>query len=700
METRAKFRTVVGQLETLFHFNYNAVCRQLERDYEVFDPSSPAFGDHKPDDPSEYLCMHHIDANEDRFIDNLAFLLDKANYKPLTKDTMKFCNAASYLFNLPATTAWDRLDNSLVLRFLRRRWTRKQLSLGDVDGDPSHAVLASQPTGLRRRTASPDDDKKTISKVTGRAVNAVTGVGRGVGRGVFGVTKGVIKGSKAVVGGALSALPGSSTKKRRRESASEDFAGQSDLTEARDEITDPADLLGLDDFDEFSDRILIWTRGVGCSTTTEPLLAEKFDEAFTDGLVQLSNLPQLLMIRFWDWYNPEKAKELKAVRQKELEKSQAFHAAAAQRALANVQREAAKAAIAEKRAAAEAAKAAAAAVSTPEKGKTTGQEAATASKEEIEKAAREAEEAAREAKKAEEQEFQVPLQMAPVPLTRSSRTVSRMTLADQWEYLKNTDASLQDKLTAFLGPTSIQEPTFRELVVLYRPVVEPGTPMEESRPIVIKTFRDIPMADIDLVMPERDMELRPMDFVVWAATALFGLIALVSGLGVGDEVEGEEEGTSRLTWAAYLSLAAYAAKSWYYYADAKDRSQSIVVDTLYQKSADSNQGVIAYLTRNSEGEEIKETVLGWYFLWRRGALTANELQEVVNTFMKKHFAERVNFDVEDALGKLQSIGLAREEVASKTWVALDSEEAIPVLDRYLAESLNQLHFEVETEDGE
>ncbi|RZC59586.1 hypothetical protein C5167_006887 [Papaver somniferum] len=85
--------------------------------------------------------------------------------------------------------------------------------------------------------------------------------------------------------------------------------------------------------------------------------------------------------------------------------------------------------------------------------------------------------------------------------------------------------NLQISTRNMLNKITIQEPTFDRMIVVYR---QASSKTKEERGIFIKHFRNIPMADMELVLPEKkNPSLTPMDWVQFLVSAVIGLVTLV-----------------------------------------------------------------------------------------------------------------------------------------------------------------------------
>ena len=211
---------------------------------------------------------------------------------------------------------------------------------------------------------------------------------------------------------------------------------------------------------------------------------------------------------------------------------------------------------------------------------------------------------------------------------------------------------------------TIQEPTFLQLVILFRyatpePVkrlfCKKPEPPPKDRSIYIKQFRDIPMADLEVVYPEKRLSMKPIELIKFAITGLVGVVVVV--------VKAVGRGLVMGPVAVVISLATlggYCAKIAVGWKNSRNRYEQLVTHSLYHKNLDNDLGVIFYLMDSLEEQEFKEAVLGYYFLWLNGPKTMDDLDAECEQYIKDEFGIEVDFEVDDALDKLLAVNLVTE----------------------------------------
>ncbi len=246
---------------------------------------------------------------------------------------------------------------------------------------------------------------------------------------------------------------------------------------------------------------------------------------------------------------------------------------------------------------------------------------------------------------------------APPPSTGACRWVRRANL--QGEPLRPA---------SFVTRSKLQEPTFERMIAIFRlrpPVPVPWwtdgwpglgwiwvklrglvRPPGRDWTIHAKLFRDIPMADSEIVFPAKTIRMKSYDVAVLIATAVSGIVALFQAL--------KQHQSSALALAIVGALLAYAAKLFTGYRAVRQAYTARMTHDLYFKNLDNSLGVVQYLVDAFEEQEWKEAAIAYSILVAaRGPLSVSELDERAEVFVREHSSGiDVDFEIEDALRKL------------------------------------------------
>lgn len=227
-------------------------------------------------------------------------------------------------------------------------------------------------------------------------------------------------------------------------------------------------------------------------------------------------------------------------------------------------------------------------------------------------------------------------------------------------------------LRSLFRRTTFQEPTFKELVILFRRAVPEEENTEPDPTICIKAFRDIPMADLEVVFPEKKISMKPLDLIKLVITGAIGLVLFVMKFAFAALLN------PVVLLAALATVGGYATKVFFGFKASRDRYQYLVTQSLYHKNLDNDLGVIFYLMDSLESQEFKEAVLAYYCLLTNGESTADELDAYCEQVVHEAFDIEIDFEIEDALTKLTRDELA--ELGDGCYRAVSIPEALRKLD--------------------
>lgn len=209
-----------------------------------------------------------------------------------------------------------------------------------------------------------------------------------------------------------------------------------------------------------------------------------------------------------------------------------------------------------------------------------------------------------------------------------------------------------------------------------------GDLLFEPGGMVIKLFKNIPKADLEMLFPNTQVGMRLKDKAVLSITGIGGGVGVIMAKGaalvtmfvillrvVANWFSGGEMGSLSGSEIAALGTGAIALgavggflwKQWSNYRNRRIFFMKTLADNLYFKNLDNNMGVFHHIIDAAEEEECKEALLGYYFLLLHpDGLGQQELDQMVeNWFFEKH-GTKLDFEVADAVAKLIRFGLSRE----------------------------------------
>lgn len=231
-------------------------------------------------------------------------------------------------------------------------------------------------------------------------------------------------------------------------------------------------------------------------------------------------------------------------------------------------------------------------------------------------------------------------------------------------------------------------PTYQRLVVMFQ--LKDGTEHAAEIPgalgrrdaVVLKLFKNIPKMDVDMLLPGTQIRMTLWDQgKIWLPTVSgIGIVTLKLLQGAAGIAMAGLQGTIA-TLSLVGGFVGYGVRSFYGYLQTKDRYQLNLTRSLYYQNLDNNAGVLFRLLDEAEEQEFREILLAYSLLLREGklGLTSDQLDEVVQSWLKERAGIDVDFEVDDAMEKLARMKLATL-TASGRWIASPIEDSLKALD--------------------
>jgi len=203
--------------------------------------------------------------------------------------------------------------------------------------------------------------------------------------------------------------------------------------------------------------------------------------------------------------------------------------------------------------------------------------------------------------------------------------------------------------------------------------------------IVLKIFKRVPKNDLETIFPNAIPKMSTTDKLLFWVPGIGGGISLLSTKVIpalivmsaayksGEPMDLLNSKTSLNHGLIALGvLGGYLFRQYSSFVNKKIKYSKLLSDSLYFKNMGNNSGAFYSLLNSSEEEELKETILAYAFLNRsQNPMTAQELDNQIESWFKTKLQTDLDFDVEDALFKLKNIGLGIETNGKWNVIPLD-----------------------------
>ena len=194
---------------------------------------------------------------------------------------------------------------------------------------------------------------------------------------------------------------------------------------------------------------------------------------------------------------------------------------------------------------------------------------------------------------------------------------------------------------------------------------------------IIKLFRNVPKNDMEMLFPNTEVRMKPIDkLLIGVPTAIGGIFMLVTKLGatlllvfsvlafwlgLHDKPASLDQATLIALIVGLGGLGGFLWRQFTKYKNRKIQFMKMLAENLYFKNLDNNAGVFHHLIDAAEEEECKETILAYYHLLISDEpLSANNLDKKIEQWFVDKYGCALDFEMQDALAKLLRLELIQE----------------------------------------
>jgi hypothetical protein len=211
---------------------------------------------------------------------------------------------------------------------------------------------------------------------------------------------------------------------------------------------------------------------------------------------------------------------------------------------------------------------------------------------------------------------------------------------------------------------------------------------------LVKHFRNVAGPELVTLHPGARPSMRPRDQVFLAAPALAAglpvalnlwpaltvlFAVLAAYLGARGVIEESELKRALAALSGLFAVGAFVMRQRLKYEAQTLRYQKRLADTVYFRNIANNAGVIDLLIGAGEEQDSKEAMVAYALLAKAGhAMGKGELDMAAEQFIHTHLNLELNFEIGDALEKLERLNLVRREDGN--YRAVPPSEALVRLD--------------------
>jgi hypothetical protein len=203
--------------------------------------------------------------------------------------------------------------------------------------------------------------------------------------------------------------------------------------------------------------------------------------------------------------------------------------------------------------------------------------------------------------------------------------------------------------------------------------------------VQLRLFKDVATSDVHLLLPTVRLRMRTLDKLALSSSGGAALISAVKMLllvAAWASRSGPLPLRLLVVCVAVVLLAGiYGGKTALDYTKIKRSYLALLAEHLHALTLATNRSVLTHLAELAAEEETKEVLLAYALIQAAGAagLEGPALGDRARAWLRQSYACDVDFDVPDALAKLEELALVR--VAGTARVAVPLEEAVRRLDQ-------------------
>jgi hypothetical protein len=273
----------------------------------------------------------------------------------------------------------------------------------------------------------------------------------------------------------------------------------------------------------------------------------------------------------------------------------------------------------------------------------------------------------------------------------------------RWGLTMNVDFSIFDRLSVYYRGDAIgrrvfrnwrkwwreeevEVPVYRRLVIMLRLRDEAKGKIGRevnSAGVYVKSFKDIPKDDVEMLLPGARLVMNRFDktkvsfplLTFLAITAWNVFKVVLAGVAAGPVGAGAVG-----VWSLAVGSGAYGYRSYTSYNLTKSQYSLQLTRSLYYQNLDNNAGVFYSLLNEAEQQEWREAILGYFCVLKLAppaGYTLAEIDDCIEAFLEKHTTLKVDFEIKDAVHKLERLKLVTQTEGRYRGVPL--EEAVEQL---------------------
>ena len=188
----------------------------------------------------------------------------------------------------------------------------------------------------------------------------------------------------------------------------------------------------------------------------------------------------------------------------------------------------------------------------------------------------------------------------------------------------------------------------------------------DTKSVLLKLFKDVPTVDLEMLLPGGRLKMPTLARGKLGAS-MFSAIAFAGWKLASDIGTFSVELVQQNPLALYGPLSVvlgYGYKQYAGYQSTRQQYTHRLTESLYYQNLDSNAGVLHRLLDEGEEQDCREAFLAYFHLWRSAppdGWPAEQLDDFIEEDLERTANIKFDFEIEDAVAKLERVRLVRKE---------------------------------------
>ena len=181
---------------------------------------------------------------------------------------------------------------------------------------------------------------------------------------------------------------------------------------------------------------------------------------------------------------------------------------------------------------------------------------------------------------------------------------------------------------------------------------------DDGKGVHIRLFRDVPHLDLEVIFPNTSPSMRTLEKIKISAPLIGGVVSL--GMKYIPILFGGNSGSTSLSLIGGIltALGTYVLKTYTSYQKTREKFRSMVAKDMYFKGLANNESVLTYIVDMAEEQEVKEAICAYMFVLQSTApVNEEQVDDQIEQWLKQTFSIDIDFEVDDALEKLEKMNL-------------------------------------------